>query len=171
MPLIIIGAILLIIFMPSIGNTPGVAQSMTPQQAIQQYITDALGLPAAATNILLTQAKIETGDFRSSVYFDTNSLFNRHMGFGVAGVPNSDGYWTGQTYNAGPGDSDLRIYSDIGQSAQDMAQLLQEGLYGNALAALHDGDLDGYFNALNAAGFADPEYAQSTWSSIYAALA
>lgn len=133
------------------GNTVSMDNN---RLAIQQNITAALGLPDAATDILYAQAALETGDFSSNTFYQTNSMFNRHKGNGVTGVPNSDGYWTGNTYFASSADTDIRIYTDVFQSAQDMAQLLQNPLYAGALAALRRGDAPGYYSALGKAGYA-----------------
>lgn len=140
--------------------------------AINTYITIPLGLAASATDILYAQASLETGGFNSTAFSVTNSMFNRHVGNGVVGSPNSDGYWTGREYYATASDPDLRIYSDVNQSAQDMAQLLQNALYKTALQDLRNGDAPDYYNDLTKAGYAASlTYAadcQSTYNSLFA---
>ena len=120
--------------------------------AIRANIIQPLGLPSTALKYLLAQSSLETNRWQSNVFARTNSLFNRHRGNGKIGVPNSDGFWTGEIFNASPSDPDLRIYSDIGQSARDMAQLLQDPLYSAALSALRQGGAN-YPQAVAAAGF------------------
>lgn len=125
--------------------------------AIREGIVMPLGLPIKAQDILYAQAVLETGNFRAASHLATNSLFNRHKGSGR-------GEWTGKTYYANPGDADLRIFTDVEQSARDMKQLLTDGLYKDALLALRRGDAQGYYEALRKAGFAaDVGYASNLW--------
>jgi flagellum-specific peptidoglycan hydrolase FlgJ len=129
------------------------AQPQSVESVIQEFIVRPLSLSPLATGALYAQAKLETGDFKSRAFLATNSLFNRHAGSGA-------GYWSGRTFYVSPQDADLRIYTDIGQSARDMAQLLQDPLYARALYALRQGDTSGYFSAVAAAGFST----QSTYA-------
>lgn len=124
------------------------------RDAIQKGIIEALDLPAQAEEALVAQWKNETAS-GTAWYFQgpqpdgkppTNNLFNRHAGSGK-------GEWTHQTKYVGPGDTDIRIFSDVYQSARDYVELLQDGLYAPALAALARGDNGGYFHALDVAGF------------------
>lgn len=160
---VLIGALGLVLLMKNTANTPtGQPATETQVASAIGMIAAALGLPQAAVNILVAQSDLETGHWKSNAFLNTNSLFNRHVGNGTRGTPNSDGFWTGNTFAAGPGDLDLRVYTDVNQSAQDMAQLLSEGLYHGALSALQAGDAAGYYAALGSAGFsADPTYASN----------
>lgn len=161
---VLIGALGLILFMKNTANAPTGRTAAEAQvaTAIGTYLAAALSLPQAAINVLVAQSDLETGHWASSSFLATNSLFNRHKGLGSIGVPNTDGFWTGNVYFASSADPDLRIYTDVNQSAQDMAQLLSESLYASALSALKNGDAPGYYAALQSVGFsADPQYAQN----------
>lgn len=116
------------------------------KDAIQQGIVGPLRLPPSALMALYAQAVLETGNFTARYFPTTHSLFNRHKGSGR-------GEWTGQTYYVSVGDADLRIYTDVYQSARDMAQLLSDPLYGAAYLALRANNPEMYFEALQAAGF------------------
>ena len=146
----------------------GGAEPQTPMQgvlaAIRENITVPLGLPEAMTTALAAQSSLETAHWASGVYRATNSLFNRHVGSGK-------GYWTGTSYYANPGDPNLRVYTDISQSARDMAELLQDPLYREALQNLKQGSATGYFRAVAAAGFAaTPHYAEAV-NVVYESIA
>lgn len=170
----IIGFVLFFSNSPASGLLAGASGDETTvdqnQDAINVNIAGPLGIPAAGAAALYAQAKLETGNFASNAFAATNSLFNRHKGNGAIGVENSDGYWTGRVYYATSADPDLRIYTDIYQSAQDMAQLLQDPLYASALAALRAGSPAEYFTAVTKAGYAaSPTYAmdlQSTYDGL-----
>lgn len=138
------GAIYFFMTMDETDNNP---MGDPNRDAIDVNIRQALGLPEIATDILYAQAQLETGNFASNVFKQTHSLFNRHKGSGR-------GYWTGNTYYANSNDADLRIYTDVNQSAQDMAQLLQDPLYSKALAQLQAGSAPTYYNELAKAGYA-----------------
>ncbi len=137
----------------------------TVEDAIRQGIVLPLSLPDECVLILRVQSQLETGNWLAKSFVNTNSLFNRHVGSGKgdwigAGKPKSSLAVNVDFYDAGPGDRDLRKFTDIGQSARDMAQLLSDGLYVNALSALRRADAKGYYTALTIAGFAaDPSYA------------
>lgn len=147
------------LFAPAAGGavTLSAASGVTEievRAAIQQGIIDPLGLPDNAEEALVAQWKNETAS-GTAWYFQGNqpdgkpptyNLFNRHAGSGR-------GEWTHQSKYVGPGDTDIRIFEDVYQSARDYAQLLQDPLYRPALAALTRGDNGGYFHALDVAGF------------------
>lgn len=125
------------------------------KNAILQGIVVPLQLPGVCVDILYAQAALETGNFdlverhpgrpwpigSPSAFARSNSLFNRHAGSGR-------GEWTGKVLYVKPGDEDVRIYTDVHQSARDMAQLLQDPFYSRALGALLLGDRRAYFDAL-----------------------
>lgn len=126
------------------------------RDAIIKGIVTPLQLPDGAADVLVAQSDVETGGWTSLAFVNTDSLFNRHVGSGR-------GEWKSDSpaYYASYADPDLRTYTDIYQSARDMAQLLTDPLYRNALYALRQNDSQGYADALQAAGFAaNPEYAQ-----------
>lgn len=132
----------------------------SPEASIQRWIVAPLALPVDSARALLAQAALETGNFASSAFHATNSLFNRHLGNGRIGVPNSDGYWSGEVHYASAADPDLRVYDSLDQSARDMAQLLQEPYYAPALSALKSGDVVRYYSTMELLGFStQPGYA------------
>ncbi len=151
--------------MGALPATPKITMNESVLDAIMQGIVKPLGLPDVSGVILQVQSKLETGAWKSVSFQMTRSLFNRHMGSGRgewlgSGIPKANIKLGAHIYYAGPGDADLRIYSDIYQSARDMAQLLRDPLYVQALAALRKGSAPEYYNALGAAGFAaDTTYA------------
>lgn len=152
------------------GASPAAGSPFTPSPAsaassIRSQITQALNLPANATGILLAQAEDETGNFSGHAFLLTRSLFNRHVGNGVVGVPNSDGFWSGRVYVTSQGEH-LRIYSSLDQSAQDMAQWLTE--FPSVLAALRTGDANAYGVALDSVGFSTTPGYGATVAAIYA---
>ncbi len=150
------------------AGTPSVTIGSILQiaQAIRDNITLPLNLPANVTGILLAQARVETGDFSGNVYRMTGSLWNRHVGNGRPGIPNSDGFWTGRVYVTGQGEH-LRTYSNPVQCAVDFRQYLSE--FPAVLAALRTGDASAYGVALDAAGFSTtPGYGQ-TVAGVYTA--
>ena len=125
------------------------------KDAIQQGIVEPLRLPPSALGALYAQAVLETGDFKARYFPTTNSLFNRHKGSGR-------GEWTGRTYYVSAGDADIRIFTDVYQSARDMAQLLTDPRYNQAYLALRSGNPEAYFAALQEAGFStQTTYAQA----------
>ena len=136
--------------------------------AIQGAIVEPLGLPASAAYMLLAQSSLETGAWKSSAFRATKSLFNRHKGKGAVGQPNSDGYWTGKIYYAGPNDPDLRVYSSIDESAQDFAQWLSEGVFVSVLSALRDGSMSELSAALDQVGFSTQGGYGSDVARVYA---
>lgn len=153
--LVVIVPMLIAAYLFMENSKPAQPQDMRSRvvDAIRKGIVIPLRLPNRAVDILYAQAVLETGKFTGKAFAATNSLFNRHKGSGR-------GEWTGRTFYANPGDADLRVYSDVYQSARDMAQLLQDGLYRNALSALRLGSSNGYYDALSIAGFAaDMNYA------------
>lgn len=87
----------------------------------------------------------------SPVFLATNSFFNRHAGTGR-------GYWTGKTYNAGPKDPDLRIYTGLEQSCQDFMQLMGDPRYAAAREAASRNDIQAFVNAVAAAGYSAQPY-------------
>lgn len=136
-----------------LGASPGPVNASSVYAAIQRFIAAPLGIPARGAALLLAQSALETAHWSAPSFKATQSLFNRHMGYGTAGVPDSDGSWTGRTYNAGPGDEDLRIYTDINQSARDMRQWLSEPIFVSVLQALRRGDPAAFARALDSVGF------------------
>lgn len=145
--------------MLSQNPTPPVAMVDQVKDAIRKGITIPLGLPESAVIALLAQSSLETRAWKSSVFNVTHSLFNRHAGSGR-------GEWTGRTYFATSKDPDLRIFTDIYQSARDMKQLLTDPLYKHALVALQQGNVRQYAEALQDAGFAESDtYAQGIIST------
>lgn len=152
--------------LPSAAVTGKVlSQKETVMAAITSGIVEPLGLPDVAGVILMVQSKLETAAWSSPAFKATNSLFNRHAGSGRGEWlgAGKNGHIVGKdVYYAGPGDADIRMYTDVFQSARDMKQLLTDGLYAQALAALRKGSAPEYYNALGAAGFAaDPSYAKN----------
>ena len=145
------------------GNSLDISYQV--KTAIQVGIVEPLRLGPNALLALYAQAALETGNFKSRAFLATNSLFNRHKGSGR-------GEWLrdAPVFYAGPGDADLRTYSDIHQSARDMAQLLSDPLYGQAFLALRSNNVAMYYDALGRAGFAaDRSYAknlQRTYASL-----
>lgn len=125
------------------------------KDAILKGIVEPLKLPLKCVDILFAQAILETGHF-TAWYFQglpqkdglppTYSLFNRHKGSGL-------GEWTGQTKYISPGDADVRIFTDVYQSARDMRQLLTDPHYGPSLLALRVGNAGQYYDELQKAGF------------------
>lgn len=136
----------------------------TVRVAIIANIVSPLKLPDVCADILLAQSILETGNFESNAFMNTNSLFNRHKGSGR-------GFWTGQTFYANPGDPDLRVYESIAQSAQDMAQLLTDPYYATALLNLRLADSIGYYNELQSRGFSTDLTYASALKRTYAEIA
>lgn len=156
---------------PAAGGAPvqlsaeNAVSTVLVKDAIQREIVDALGLPQQCLDFLYDQFKAETAN-GTAWYFQgpqpdgkppTFNLFNRHAGSGR-------GDWTHESKYVGPGDEDIRIFTDVYQSARDYVQLLNDPLYREALMALQRGDGGGYFHALDVAGF-------DSHSGNYAAIA
>ncbi len=114
--------------------------------AILAGIVRPLGLPQIAASILMLQSSRETERWGTWYFPETQNLFNIHKGRGR-------GEWSGTEKYVGPGDTDVRIYVDVYQSARDMARLIKDPLYARGLAALRAGDGAAYFRELEAAGF------------------
>ncbi len=167
MPWLIFAGVFLVWIFSLIQPQKEMTLTDTINDAIRKGIVSPLGLPAVAVDILRVQSKLETGSWTSKAFKATNSLFNRHAGSGRgvwigAEKPRSSWKIGVDLYYAKPGDEDLRVYTDVYQSARDMAQLLKDPLYVQALRALERGSMPDYYNALKTAGFAaDPSYAQS----------
>lgn len=144
----------------------------SPKEAIRRGIVERLGLPDAAVEILYAQAKLETGNFGAWYLPQTKSMFNRHIGSGRgewkgSGLPKS-ALVEGEHYvYVSPGDPDIRCFTDYGQCARDMAQLLQDPLYRAALAGLRRGSAPDYFNALRAAGFSTQDSYATALMRVY----
>lgn len=127
----------------------------TIRDAILKGIVEPLKLPLKCVDILYAQAILETGHFKAW-YFQgspqkdgkppTYNLYNRHKGSGR-------GEWTGEVKYISPGDADVRIYTDVWQSARDMRQLLTDPHYASALLALRAGNSNQYYDELQKAGF------------------
>jgi hypothetical protein len=114
--------------------------------------------PRAAILMADMENGLSIGEF-TAIFQATNSLYNRHVGGGVVGVPNSDGIWTGSAYYASPADPDLRIYASLEDSVDDFVKLMSDGLYRQALQAAQAGDLGGYIKAVADVGYsASPNY-------------
>lgn len=155
-----LGKLFAAMFNPS--QTPPAPMVEQVKDALRKGITIPLGLPEGALIALLSQSSLETRAWKSPVFNTTHSLFNRHAGSGR-------GEWTGRTYFATSKDPDLRIFTDIYQSARDMAQLLSDPLYSRALVALRHGNVRQYAEALHDAGFAESEsYAKDLIATSYA---
>lgn len=140
-------------------DTPGAGQI---HGAIHTGIVRPLGLSPAATLILSAQSRVETGDWRAWYFagpqYDgqppTFNLWNRRAGSGR-------GEWTRRTKYVSATDPDVRIYTDVFQSARDMAQLLRYDRYRYALSALLAGHPYRYFAEIGKAGFAAaPDYVE-----------
>lgn len=124
------------------------------EDAIRTEIVENLNLPRNMTQALVKQSARETRNWKAPYFAGpqtdgkppTFNLFNRHAGTGR-------GEWTHQTKYVSAGDADLRIYTDVYQSARDYVQLMQDPLFKWALIALKAGDAPGYFQALEDAGF------------------
>lgn len=140
----------------AVSDLTGVSKisELTIKDAIQTEIVLPLNLPDGALDALHLQFGHETA-YGTAWYFQgpqpdgkppTYNLFNRHAGSGR-------GEWTHVSKYVGPGDPDIRIFSDVYQSARDYVQLMQDAYYSKAYAALQAGDYGQYFHELDAAGF------------------
>lgn len=120
--------------------------------ALRAGIVAPEGLPEVAVDILYFHAARETGNFKAWYFAGpqkdglppTYNLYNRRKGSGR-------GEWTGQVKMVG-GD-DIRIYTDVRQSARDFRQWLGDLGKSGALPALRAGDGGAYFLELERLGF------------------
>lgn len=155
------------------GLVPMEINPTTIKDAILKGIVIPLKLPESTVNVLYAQAILETGNFKAW-YFQgmpqkdgappTYNLYNRHKGSGR-------GEWTGKTKYISPGDADVRIYTDIYQSARDMAQLLSDPHYAKSLLALRQGDAARYYEELQKAGFSVSLTYSAGLKRVYSQLA
>lgn len=159
--LVVVVGLMLVAPVERFGNPMTLKETIL--DAIRVGIVGPLRLPPNTLNALYAQAVLETGNFTARYFPTTNSLFNRHKGSGR-------GEWTGKTYYVSAGDADLRIFTDVYQSARDMAQLLSDPHYNQAFLALRSGNVKGYFEALQLAGFSTQDTYASALTRVHKGL-
>lgn len=153
-----------------------VSGDSTIYDAIRRGIVGPLGLPTNAAPILFAQYILETNHGKAWYFPTTKSLFNRHTGSGRgdwigSGKPESAWVQGVDYIYVSAGDPNIRCFRDVYQSARDMAQLLSDPLYCNALAGLRRGSAPDYFNALHQAGFSTQSTYASSLQRVYDSIA
>ncbi len=159
---------------PTSGGTTAASLSAAPAANRWAKVQSIIAARIAASNVpdfdlnaAFLMADMENGiaeGLWDAIFQNTNSLYNRHQGLGIVGVPNSDGIWTGRIYYASADDPNLRVYASLEDSADDFLLLMQNPVYADVLTAARSNDLPGFIAAVAAVPY-------STQGSYAAALA